>query len=326
MKQVKIGLLGVGHLGKIHLKCLKNTPFHIVGFYDSNMDQAQAVSEEMGIPCFETIEALMREVDALDIVTPTITHFDLAKKAIEQDLHVFIEKPVTNTLEEAKALYELNLEKNKVVQVGHVERYNPAILSLQKTSLAPAFIEGHRLAMFNPRGTDVSVVLDLMIHDLDLVLSIVRSPVQSVMANGVNVVSKKADICNARIQFENGCVANLTASRISLKNMRKLRLFQGDAYISLDFLKKESQVVRLEEVPEGIDADTINGMTLSTDTGTKRISIEMPEMIENNAIQSELTDFYNSIVEGKEVTVPLRDGYMALQLAHQIEDQLSTKA
>lgn len=322
---IKIGLLGVGHLGKIHLKCLMGTPFEVVGLYDTDQERASALAAEYGVRAFQSVADMLEAVDAVDIVTPTTTHYDLAEQAMRAGKHCFIEKPVTTTTEEAEKLFALQQQTGLLVQVGHVERYNPAILALKAQSLTPAFIEGHRLAMFNPRGTDVSVVLDLMIHDLDLVLSIVDSEVESVLANGVNIVSKTADICNARIQFVNGCVANLTASRISLKNMRKLRLFQNDAYISLDFLKKETQVVRLENVDVNRQEDKINDLILSTDTGDKRIYIDTPEMKEVNAIQAELSDFYHAIIGEQAVTVPLRDGYRALQLAYRIEEQLSKR-
>lgn len=318
---MKIGIFGTGHLGKIHIKCLQASPWELVGFFDPDDKAAAKVSQEFGLKRYETPEALMHEVDAVDIVSPTFTHFDVAKKAIEMDKHIFVEKPVTRSLEEAEALYQMNESKGLKIQVGHVERYNPAMVSIDQYDLKPKFIEGHRLAQFNPRGTDVSVILDLMIHDLDIVLSLVDSEVESVLANGVNIVSDTEDICNARIQFANGCVANLTASRISLKNMRKIRVFQNDAYISMDFLDKESQVVRLLDQSSDDEADNI-GLEIDTKSGKKRIIIETPDVEHTNAIQTELTDFYNSVKDDAPVKVPLKDGYKALELAHMIQESI----
>lgn len=318
---MKIGIFGTGHLGKIHIKCLQASPWELVGFFDPDDKAAAKVSQEFGLKRYETPEALMHEVDAVDIVSPTFTHFDVAKKAIEMDKHIFVEKPVTRSLEEAEALYQMNESKGLKIQVGHVERYNPAMVSIDQYDLKPKFIEGHRLAQFNPRGTDVSVILDLMIHDLDIVLSLVDSEVESVLANGVNIVSDTEDICNARIQFANGCVANLTASRISLKNMRKIRVFQNDAYISMDFLDKESQVVRLLDQSSDDEADNI-GLEIDTKSGKKRIIIETPDVEHTNAIQTELTDFYHSVKDDAPVKVPLKDGYKALELAHMIQESI----
>lgn len=318
---MKIGIFGTGHLGKIHIKCLQASPWELVGFFDPDDKAAAKVSKEFGLKRYETPEALMHEVDAVDIVSPTFTHFDVAKKAIEMDKHIFVEKPVTRSLEEAEALYQMNESKGLKIQVGHVERYNPAMVSIDQYDLKPKFIEGHRLAQFNPRGTDVSVILDLMIHDLDIVLSLVDSEVESVLANGVNIVSDTEDICNARIQFANGCVANLTASRISLKNMRKIRVFQNDAYISMDFLDKESQVVRLLDQSSDDEADNI-GLEIDTKSGKKRIIIETPDVEHTNAIQTELTDFYHSVKNDAPVKVPLKDGYKALELAHMIQESI----
>lgn len=319
---MKIGLFGTGHLGKIHVKCLLETPFELVGFYDPDDQAAAAVESVYGLKRYKDQEQLLSEVDAIDIVCPTIYHYDVAVKACRLGKHVFIEKPVTETVDQARHLMELAKEFNVIMQVGHVERYNPAMIPVQQKIGTPRFIEGHRLALFNPRGTDVSVVLDLMIHDLDLVLSLVKSDVVDVAANGVKIVSTTPDICNARIEFANGCVANLTASRISLKNMRKLRIFQDDAYLSLDFLTKESQMVKLMDVTEG---DEIEGMTLSTNTGLKRIIIEQMPIEQINAIQAELTDFYNAILKNETPRVSIEDGYKALHLAYwihkKIEDQ-----
>ncbi len=311
---LKIGLVGLGHLGKIHLKCLKNTPFEIGGIYDTDLKLAQQLSEAHQVPSFENIESLLENVDALDIVTPTNTHYSLAKEGLLQNKHIFIEKPVTQRVEEAEELLMISTEKDRVIQVGHVERYNPAFLAARNKFKNPKFIEGHRLAMYNSRGTDVSVVLDLMIHDIDLVLSLVNDEVRDIRTNAVKILSETADICNARIEFENGCVANLTASRISMKNMRKLRLFSSDSYVSIDFLEKESQIIKMENA-----GNEEEGFIIDTPKGKKKILVETPAVQPNNAIESELTDFYYSISENKEVEVSIKDGLKALELANLIE-------
>jgi predicted dehydrogenase len=240
---MRIGLAGVGHLGKIHLKCLKNIPeWEVGGIYDANPKTAEEVGQEFGVRVFPTFEALLDASDAIDLVTPTTTHFELASQALKSRKHLFIEKPVTHTLTEARKLQKLYAEADVKIQIGHVERYNPAFISVKDRIKNPMFIEAHRLAEFNPRGTDVPVVLDLMIHDIDVVLAAIQSPVKKISASGVAVISETPDITNARIEFVNGAVANLTASRISMKRMRKMRIFQKEAYISIDFLKKESEI------------------------------------------------------------------------------------
>lgn len=316
---MKIGLVGVGHLGKIHLKCLLNTKFEFVGFYDPNEELRKTISETNQIRAYDDLDALIAEVDCIDVVSPTVFHYEIAKKAIIAGKHVFIEKPLTETLEQAEELVLLSRKHQVKVQVGHVERYNPAIRSLRNIDFKPKFIEGHRLALFNPRGTDVSVVLDLMIHDLDIVLSMIKEEVVDVRANGVCIVSKTPDICNARIEFAGGAIANLTASRISLKNMRKIRIFQNDAYISLDFLDKEAQVVKIEE---NVENDDFSGMTIHTNDGLKRITIESPEIMKNNAIEDELSDFYEAVTGQSDVLVTIDDGLRALKLAHIIQSKI----
>lgn len=313
--KLKIGVFGAGHLGKIHLKCIQaSEAFALVGFYDPDKNNRAKVVETFNIKAFDSPEDLMDAVDIVDIVTPTTSHFSLAKKAALKNKHIFIEKPLTHTVSEAKTLMNLVQKQGIKVQIGHVERFNPAFLSLGDTAVSPMFVEAHRLATFNPRGTDVSVVLDLMIHDIDLILHLVKSEVKTIHASGVAVVSETPDIANARIAFKNGCVANLTASRLSLKQMRKVRLFQRDAYISLDFLDKNAQIIRL------LDTHTEGGnaMPLETSMGTKWIEINMPEPQSVNAIQMELETFANSIVENKTPRVTIEDGYKALKIAHQI--------
>lgn len=325
---LKIGVLGTGHLGKIHLKCIKQAPKHyeLVGFYDADEATRTQVSTDFGISAFDHLEALIDAVDVVDIVTPTTTHFELAKAAILKGKHVFVEKPLTNTPAEAKALLELSEAHGVKIQVGHVERFNPALLALGEMKLQPMFIEAHRLATFNPRGTDVSVVLDLMIHDLDILLSMVDAPVEAVHASGVAVVSNTPDIANARIEFANGCVANLTASRISLKQMRKIRLFQQDAYISLDFLDKEAQVVRLYGPADPDLPAQSGGMTIETNRGTKHIHIDMPSIANTNAIQMELQTFADSITQNERPLVSGEDGYQALKLAYDIMAEIERRS
>jgi predicted dehydrogenase len=319
---LKIGVLGAGHLGKIHIRLLKEiSGFEFIGFYDPNIDSAKAVAEEFNTKNFGSIEELVDAVDVVDIVTPTLSHFDCAVKAIRKSKHIFIEKPITNTVDEARQLIQLADEANVKVQVGHVERFNPAFLASQPFVKHPMFIESHRLAQFNPRGTDVSVVLDLMIHDLDIILSMVKSNVRRISASGVAVVSDNPDITNARIEFDNGCVANLTASRISLKNMRKTRIFQKDAYISIDFLEKESEIVRLSEVVGEPDPLSVT-IDLGEGKGQKEIYFEKPDVAPNNAIKEELSSFLESIQNNTSPAVTIHDGYNALDVAHQIIEKL----
>ncbi|MBK7852023.1 MAG: Gfo/Idh/MocA family oxidoreductase [Bacteroidetes bacterium] len=321
---LKIGVIGAGHLGKIHLRLLKEIQsVELIGFYDHSPEHSQAVSSELGIRAFSSAEELIDQADAIDIVTPTLAHFEYAVKALRKSKHIFIEKPVTHTVNEGKKLVALVHEAGVKAQVGHVERFNPAFLTARQYLHQPMFIETHRLAEFNPRGTDVSVVHDLMIHDIDIVLSVVRSPVKKISASGVAVVSDTPDIANARIEFDNGCVANLTASRISLKSMRKSRFFQRDAYISVDFLKKKTEVVRLKNVvgePGPLDI-TID---LGNNKGSKIIYFDQPKVEESNAIKMELEQFAESILEDKQTPVPIEEGFLALHVAHQVMEKLNS--
>lgn len=295
------------------------TKFIVEGFFDTNQEVSDQIAKEYNVKAFRDFDSMLDAVDCIDIVSPTVFHFEIAKKAIIKGKHIFIEKPLTETTEQARELVSLAIKYNVIVQVGHVERYNPAIRSMSGVKFNPKFIEGHRLAMFNPRGTDVSVVLDLMIHDLDIILSLIKSEVKNVSANGVCIVSNTPDICNARIEFVNGSVANLTASRISLKNMRKIRIFQDDAYISLDFLEKDAQVIKIENHIEG---DNFSGMTMHTNTGLKRIIVETPPIMQNNAIEDELNDFFEAVSGNSSVTVTIQDGYRALHLAQLIQEKI----
>lgn len=317
---LKAGVLGAGHLGKIHLRLLnQSNKFELVGFYDADEASAKKIEIEFGYTYFNSVEALIEAVDVVDIVTPTLSHFDCAKLAIKKGKHIFIEKPITNTVEEAETLRSLVAEHHVKGQVGHVERFNPAFKAVKHQIHNPMFIETHRLAEFNPRGTDVPVVLDLMIHDIDIILSVVNSKVKHISASGVSVISDTPDIANARIEFENGCVANLTASRISLKNMRKTRLFQKDAYISVDFLEKKCEVVKMKDAPDNPgDFD----MILQNAEGVKKqIYFDNPEISSNNAILDELEHFADAINNNTSPVVTLHDGTEALRVATMIIDQ-----
>jgi hypothetical protein len=318
---LKIGVLGAGHLGKIHINLLKEIDaFELVGFYDPDKSKAEQIKD---VPYFNSMDELLELCDVIDIVTPTVNHYECAVKALRLSKHIFIEKPLANTVQEAKDMIGLAEEANVKVQVGHVERFNPAFIAAQSFIKQPLFIETHRLAQFNPRGTDVSVVLDLMIHDIDIVLSTVKSTIKKISTSGVAVVSDTPDIANARIEFDNGCVANLTASRISLKNMRKTRFFQKDAYISIDFLKKSSEIVRLKEVEGNPDPFAMT-IDLGEGKGSKQIYFENPKIKESNAIKEELISFSESILNDKVPMVSIHDGYEALVVAHQIADKLKS--
>ena len=314
---LKIGVLGAGHLGKIHIKCIQQAGcYELAGFYDPDPVTAKAVEEEMGVRCYDSIDALIDAVEVVDIVTPTIQHFNCASKALGRRRHVFIEKPIVATPEEASQLIRLADEAGVKVQVGHVERFNPAFIAAEPFIKAPKFIEAHRLAFFNPRGTDVPVVLDLMVHDLDILFTIVDSPVKSVSACGVSIVSPTPDITNARIEFENGTVANITASRISMKNMRKTRIFQNDAYITIDFLEKKTEITRIHDhevngYPYSLTLDLADGQT-------RQITLEKPEIHPINAIQTELESFHDSIIHNTTPVVSIHDGVRVLNLAYDI--------
>lgn len=316
---LKIGVIGAGHLGKIHIKCLKEiTGYQLIGFYDLDEQNAAKVETELGIKKFNSLTELINAVEVIDIVTPTVSHFQYASEAIIKQKHLFIEKPITTTVEEAEKLIQL-AEKVKVkVQIGHVERFNPAFLAASPFISNPMFIETHRLAQFNPRGTDVPVVLDLMIHDIDIVLSVVKSKIKNISAAGVAVVSDTPDIANARLEFENGAVVNLTASRLSMNNMRKSRFFQKDAYISVDFLGKKTEIVRLKDLDEGVFDPFRMILDLGEGKGKKQILIENPEIEPINAIKTELEKFHDAIVKDETPVIPITDGYHALDVAYQI--------
>ena len=316
---LKVGVFGVGHLGKFHLNNWKEIPeVELVGFYDPNDDTAKEVSEKYQLRRFVDTGVLMNECDALDIVAPTTSHFELCEQAIKKGKHVFVEKPLANTMQEAEQLVNLVNESGVKFQVGHVERFNPAFLAVKDMQLNPMFIEVHRLAQFNPRGTEVSVILDLMIHDIDIILSIVKSDVKSISASGVGVITETPDIANVRIEFHNGCVANLTSSRISMKKMRKMRLFQKDAYIGIDFLNKKTEVIRLKG-PQDSNAFTFD---IETHSGKKTVAFANPIVPEVNAIKKELEEFIISITNNTKPIVSEIDGLLAMDVAHQILEKI----
>ena len=319
---LKIAVFGTGHLGKFHLNnWLEIDGITLVGFYDPDDKNAAIVEEKYNLKRFTDPEKLLDAADAVDIIAPTIYHYELCDLALRKGKHVFVEKPLANTMDEARMLVKLAKESNLKFQVGHVERFNPAFLSLKDYKLHPMFIEVHRLAQFNPRGTDVSVILDLMIHDIDIILNLVKSNVSYISANGVAVMSDTPDIANVRIEFDNGCVANLTSSRISMKKMRKMRLFQKDAYIGIDFLDKKTEVIRLNA-----DGDkNVFSFDIETNNGKKTIAIANPVIEDGNAIKMELEAFKNAIINNTETPVTVQDGFAAMEVAHQILEKISHK-
>ena len=316
-QKLKIGVLGAGHLGKIHLRLLQESEaFELVGFYDSQPQIAAKISREYGYCSFSDVDSLLDEVDAINIVTPTISHYELGKKALNKGLHIFLEKPITTTVKQAYELVNLANEKGLIGMVGQVERFNPALIAASPHIKNPMFIETHRLAEFTTRGTDVSVVLDLMIHDIDIILSIVNSSVVNIQASGVSIINETPDIANARLRFENGCVANLTASRISMKTMRKSRFFQRDAYVSIDFFENKTELVRMQNAP---DSSEDFAMIFENSVGDKKqIFFDNPEVKEGNAIMMELEHFADAINKNNEPVVSLQAGASALEVAHQI--------
>jgi predicted dehydrogenase len=317
---LKIGVIGAGHLGKFHLNnWVEIDGVQLVGFCDTDDDNAAAVAEKYNIKRYEDVNKLMDDCDAIDIVAPTTYHFQLCEAAIKKGKHVFVEKPLAHTMDEAKEILKLAKEANIKFQVGHVERFNPAFLALQAYDLQPMFVEVHRLAQFNPRGTDVSVILDLMIHDIDIILNLVKSNVNYISANGVAVMSDTPDIANVRIEFDNGCVANLTSSRISMKKMRKMRIFQKDAYIGIDFLEKKTEIIKLH-TPTDTNVFTFD---IETNNGKKSIAVANPTIENVNAIKLELEAFKNAIINNTETPVSVVDGYRAMDIAHQILQKIN---
>ncbi|HHW58841.1 MAG: Gfo/Idh/MocA family oxidoreductase [Bacteroidales bacterium] len=320
----KIGVIGAGHLGKIHINCIKEiSGYDLVGFYDVNPLVASDVQQKYNIPAFENFEELLEKVDVIDIVTPTVSHFEYAKKSLEAKKHVFIEKPIVTTLEEAKELMKISKNAGVQIQIGHVERFNPAFLATRSYINEPKFIEAHRLSYYNPRGTDVPVVLDLMIHDIDILLTIIDSPIKGIYANGVPVLTQNIDIANARIEFEDGSVANLTASRISMKKMRKMRLFQQDSYISMDFLNKQSEVIKIEDNIKNDTNDNVFSFPIQLNNDNlKYVVVKKINLPEINAIKTELEKFLESIELGIKPEVTIDDGYKVLDVAYKIINEI----
>jgi len=319
---IRIGVLGAGHLGKIHLKCLLDLPqrFHLVGVYDPDPQALAKAVEVFGVSPFDRVEDLLDQVEAVDIVSPTLSHYDLALLSLRRLKHLFVEKPLAENPVQAQEILKLVREAGVKAQVGHVERFNPVFVKASEHGLAPRFVEAHRLSPYNPRGTDVSIVLDLMIHDIDLVLAMIPSQVRDIRASGVRIVSDSPDIANARLEFHNGAVANLTASRISLKSMRKMRIFQSDAYLSLDFLDKQLEIIELGEAPQ--EGKAWQEVSLGPDRPPRFIAMDRPELAPSNAIRDELDAFGASIHHQSREVVGIEDGYQALKVAFGILDKI----
>jgi len=317
---LKVGVFGVGHLGKFHLNNWKEIEgTKLVGFFDPHNETAKEVSEQYGLKRFTDAEKLIDACDIIDVITPTDRHFEVCMQAVRKGKHVFVEKPMAATVKEGRDLVKMVREANVKLQVGHIERFNPAYLSIKKMALQPMFIEVHRLAQFNPRGTEVSVIMDLMIHDIDIILSIVKSDVKNIYASGVSVITDTPDIANVRIEFNNGCVANLTSSRISMKKMRKMRLFQKDAYIGVDFLEKKTEIIKLKQ-PE----DThVFSFDIETRQGKKTIAIATPSIEPSNAMKDELTSFVDAIRNQQPVQVSEIDGLIAMEVGHRIMEKIN---
>lgn len=319
MEMLKIGVIGTGHLGKFHLKLLKEIPqAEVVGVFDINAETLLQISNEFDTKSYSSLDELLEDVNAVSIVATTSAHYELIKKAFEKNVHVFVEKPITSTIEQAEEVVKISKEKKLKLQVGHIERFNPALLSLEKYNLNPKFIQTDRLAQFNPRGTDVAVVLDLMIHDIDIILSLIKSNVKNISASGVAVVSDNLDIANARLEFENGAVANVTASRISQKKMRKMRMFQKDAYISVDFDSGVSEVFRLIPDSEKSIEHFLTFGEMGVGENKKSVVYEQPEPKKVNALKHELELFVDTVLHDKTPVVSGEDGLKALQVAEVI--------
>ena len=312
---LKVGIFGTGHLGKFHLNNWKEIQDVILtGFFDPDDNIAQEIIDTYKLKRYLTEEDLINSCDLIDVAAPTNHHFNICAGAIRKGKNVFVEKPMANTVEEAHELVQLVQEAKIKFQVGHVERFNPAFLAILPLELNPMFIEVHRLAQFNPRGTEVSVILDLMIHDIDIILSIVKSDVKNIFASGVAVMTDTPDIANVRIEFNNGCVANLTSSRISMKKMRKMRLFQKEAYIGIDFLNKKTEVISLNNAED----KNVFTFDIETSAGKKTISISNPQVPEVNAIKKELQAFVDAIKNNTRPVINEIDGLRAMEVAHEI--------
>ena len=322
-KQVNIGVIGVGHLGfhhATHLSKIKNA--NLVGIYDINSKRLDEVSKQLNVPSFESLDLLIDRVDALSIVTPTSTHKVVAEKCIQNGKHVFIEKPITTTTNDADHIVQLAKKNNTIIQVGHIERFNPALLALSSLEIQPKYIEVHRMAPFMSRGTDVPVVLDLMIHDIDLVLSFIDSPVKDIYANGVSIMTSSVDIANARIKFKNGSIANITSSRVAKDKVRKIKIFQQDLYVTIDFLAGISEVYKAMDASAD-DPDAIMSAPLVDPDGKHRqIFYEKPIVQKQDALKLELENYIQSIMGNETPIVDGVAGKQALEVAIKIHDKI----
>ena len=325
MNKIRTGVVGVGHLGKIHAGLYREIKSaELIGIFDIDKEKAKNVAEEMNITAFSDINQLFEKAEAVNIVTPTSTHYEIAKQALDHDCHLFIEKPIMTDESEAEEILQISKKKNKVIQIGHIERFNPAVLAISDVSIKPLFIEAHRLASFNPRGTDVAVILDLMIHDLDLILFLVKSKPVQIDASGVGVISKTLDIANARIQFESGCVANITASRISAKKMRKMRLFQQNSYISIDFSEGFSEIYYIDAETLTFKNGTLAFSLGQIEEGNKRRDIKYNKLQRENInpLKYELGGFIESLQANIPPLVSGEEGLEALKLANQVLNKI----
>ena len=310
MHKLRTAVIGVGYLGRFHAQKYRDIPgSELVAVADKDAVAAQQVASELGVAAVADYKDLLGRVDAVSIVVPTPLHFSMAEAFLDQGIHVLVEKPITETIEQAQRLIDLARLRKCVLQVGHLERFNPAIQAAAGLITTPRFIESHRLAPFKQRGTDVSVVLDLMIHDIDLIQELVGKPIASIDAVGAQVFSQDIDIANARIRFEGGCVVNTTASRVSLKQERKMRIFQDDAYLSIDLQQKLLSVVSKKQ-PGPVDSPS-------------QVAINEQSFEQGDALRSEIEAFLNSVRTGSEPVVSGEDGLRALATAIQITELLA---
>ena len=315
---LRAGVIGVGRLGSAHAGCYAKIPeVELAGIFDSDKALREQVAGRHGCEAYPSLDSLLGEIDIASVAVPTISHFEVAERCLNKGVDVLIEKPLTTTLSEAEQLLRLSQKRGLKLQVGHIERFNPAFLAAKEHIEKPMFIETHRLAQFNPRGTDVDVVLDLMIHDLDLISHVVGQPMTDLRASGVEVITESDDIANVRLNFAGGCVANLTASRISAKSMRKMRLFQRDAYISIDFLNRKSELYKLISIGEGdskVAEETIVGKIPVADSG-KTILYSKLRIEETDMLLAEVSSFVRAVKEDTTPEVPPEEGLEALRLA-----------
>jgi predicted dehydrogenase len=325
MEKIKAGVIGVGHLGRHHARVYSQIPeAQLVGIHDTDSEKAQRIAKEFDTRYFENLSDLVERIDAVSLVVPTTFHYSLACDILGCGKNLLVEKPITETVKQAEELVSLVGSKNVILQVGHIERFNPAFKAIENLKLEPKFIESHRLAQFNPRGTDVAVVLDLMIHDLDLILSLVKSKVKTIEAAAIPVISDSEDIANARLTFENGCVANITSSRISARPLRKMRLFEKNSYISLDFLQRSVEIYKLVDADfvskEEREKKTVVGNIPSGEVG-KTIIYEKPEIENEDMLTLEIKSFLDAVKKKKHPKVSGEDGKRALEVALEVVDK-----